>query len=397
MLALVLPLLLSPAAEAARPGPWSSWGQEALARAQRDDRPLLVVLGDSFCAPCRRAEADLTADADTVSFLAENLVGIRVDRFERPDVDDVLVTAAGVLGGSRNYPLAVLLTPDGRPFAVLAAAGSGDRPDAAGLKAFASRGALDYRKDRQRVESLARATLDSLRQAQRSATPSRPLDAATLKRARTGSVESFGSAVTAASDGAYPHASLRLLLEEQERTGDASLLRMAELALDFFAGLGEPRSLWDTALLLRASVAAHAATGKPLYRERAAALARSARALADPAGGFRAARGDAPSETDERVFAGWNGLMIGALAAAGRELDLKQDADTAREAALRVLARVGPLEELKRYARGTDSGGPALLEDYALLAEGSRESRGDRHRALLGSGAGRLLRHRRRP
>jgi uncharacterized protein YyaL (SSP411 family) len=333
--------------------PWSPWGHEAVTRARHEGRPVLVVLGDAQCAPCRRAEADVLADAATATLLADSVVGVRADRLERPDLDDLFRTTASLLGVEREYPLAVLLTADGRPFAARAGA-SGDLPS------FVRQGALDYVKDRARIDSLAAKTLESLRRAQRSEKPTGPLDAATLSRALAGATETLGADIAA---GSHPHAALRFLLEEQERRADANLLRMAGATLDYFATAGEPTDLRDLALFLKSYAEAYTATGKALYRERAAGLARSALQMADPGGGFRAREGD------ERVVSGWNGLAIGALAVSGRQLARKQDLEAAKQAAARLLARLGPADRLRRFARGSEPGGPAFLEDHAFLAE----------------------------
>src|SRR5262245_12120423 len=138
----MLPLLVFSLA-----GGWSPWGHEAMARAQREGRPVLVLIGDSRCEPCRRSEGDVLAGPAVATLLAESVVGIRAERLERPDLDDLFRTSASVLGAERTYPLAVLLTPDGRPFAAL----GGAVPDLAG---FVRRSAVDYGKDREHIESL---------------------------------------------------------------------------------------------------------------------------------------------------------------------------------------------------------------------------------------------------
>jgi uncharacterized protein YyaL (SSP411 family) len=128
-----------------------------------------------------------------------------------------------------------------------------------------------------------------------------------------------------------------------------------------------PESLAETALWIEAHARAFASGGAPGGRDRAAALAADAlRELRDPAGGFRASRDPA----DDRVLAAPNGLMIGALAVAGEALGRPDLLAAAREAAQRVLVRLGPPSRLAHGARGPAASGPAFLDDYAALALG---------------------------
>ncbi|HSB60212.1 MAG TPA: protein-disulfide reductase DsbD domain-containing protein, partial [Vicinamibacteria bacterium] len=133
-------------------------------------------------------------------------------------------------------------------------------------------------------------------------------------------------------------------------------------------------TLADNALLLRACALAHVATGEALFRDAAAGIARWALGMmSDPAGGFQAATwsdaGGAPAR-DPRVFAGANGLMIGALATSGARMDRAGDLEAARAAATAVIARLGPPAGLRRYALAAEAHGSAFLEDHAYLAEG---------------------------
>ncbi len=98
------------------PVDWHPWGPEALARAQREDRPLIVSIGYSACHWCHVMEHESFEDADTAALMNELFVCIKVDREERPDVDQIYMDTVTGLTGHGGWPLTVFCTPDGRPF-----------------------------------------------------------------------------------------------------------------------------------------------------------------------------------------------------------------------------------------------------------------------------------------
>jgi uncharacterized protein YyaL (SSP411 family) len=98
------------------PVDWHPWGAEALARAQREDRPLLVSIGYSACHWCHVMEHESFEDPDTAALMNDLFVCIKVDREERPDVDQIYMDTVTGLTGHGGWPLTVFCTPDGRPF-----------------------------------------------------------------------------------------------------------------------------------------------------------------------------------------------------------------------------------------------------------------------------------------
>ena len=98
------------------PVDWHPWGREALARAQREERPLLVSIGYSACHWCHVMEHESFEDPDTAALMNELFVCIKVDREERPDVDQIYMDTVTGLTGHGGWPLTVFCTPDGRPF-----------------------------------------------------------------------------------------------------------------------------------------------------------------------------------------------------------------------------------------------------------------------------------------
>jgi len=100
------------------PVDWYPWGDEALDRAQREDKPLLVSIGYSACHWCHVMERESFEDPEIAARMNEAFVCIKVDREERPDVDQIYMETALKLNGQGGWPLNAFCTPDGRPFFV---------------------------------------------------------------------------------------------------------------------------------------------------------------------------------------------------------------------------------------------------------------------------------------
>jgi uncharacterized protein YyaL (SSP411 family) len=98
------------------PVDWHAWGEEALARARKDGKPLLVSIGYSSCHWCHVMERESFEDEATAAVMNDLFVNVKVDREERPDVDAVYMDAVVALTGQGGWPLTVFLTPDGEPF-----------------------------------------------------------------------------------------------------------------------------------------------------------------------------------------------------------------------------------------------------------------------------------------
>ena len=103
-------------AHARNPVDWYPWGPEALARARDLDRPIFLSIGYAACHWCHVMERESFEDQGVAAYLNAHFVAVKVDREERPDLDDVYVAAVQALTGQGGWPLSVFLAPDGRPF-----------------------------------------------------------------------------------------------------------------------------------------------------------------------------------------------------------------------------------------------------------------------------------------
>src|SRR3954464_15807722 len=98
------------------PVDWRKWGAEAFEEARRRDVPVLLSVGYAACHWCHVMAHESFEDEATAAQMNENFVCVKVDREERPDVDNVYMTATQALTGQGGWPMTVFATPDGRPF-----------------------------------------------------------------------------------------------------------------------------------------------------------------------------------------------------------------------------------------------------------------------------------------
>jgi uncharacterized protein YyaL (SSP411 family) len=101
---------------AENPVDWYPWGEEALARAREEDRPMLLSIGYAACHWCHVMAHESFEDAETAALMNELFVNLKVDREERPDLDAVYMDAVVTLTGHGGWPMTVFLTPEGEPF-----------------------------------------------------------------------------------------------------------------------------------------------------------------------------------------------------------------------------------------------------------------------------------------
>jgi uncharacterized protein YyaL (SSP411 family) len=98
------------------PVDWFEWGSEALAKAATENKPILVSIGYSACHWCHVMERESFEQNDTAAIMNADFVCIKVDREERPDVDQIYMEAVQAMGVNGGWPLNVFLTPDQKPF-----------------------------------------------------------------------------------------------------------------------------------------------------------------------------------------------------------------------------------------------------------------------------------------
>ena len=281
------------------PVDWFPWGPEALQRARQMDRPIFLSIGYSACHWCHVMEHESFEDVEIARLLNEHFVSIKVDREERPDLDQIYMTAVQMLTGQGGWPMSVFLTPELKPFFAGTYFPADDRQGRPGFKRVLSTLVNWWQTRRQEIEQSAEAITAHLQTAGGVGRVSNlavkgdwqvgnlPHD--TIKNAATGLERVFDS--TYGGFGLapkFPHPMvLRFLLRAWSRSGDSNALHMVCLTLDQMAqggiydhlGGGFARystdgrwlvphfekMLYDNALLCPAYLEAFQATGESTY------------------------------------------------------------------------------------------------------------------------------------
>lgn len=98
------------------PVDWYEWGEEALQKAQKENKPLLISIGYASCHWCHVMEKESFMDTAVARVMNENFICIKVDREERPDIDNIYMNALQLLSANTGWPLHAFALPDGKPF-----------------------------------------------------------------------------------------------------------------------------------------------------------------------------------------------------------------------------------------------------------------------------------------
>src|SRR5688572_20796494 len=98
------------------PVDWYPWGEEAMARAKAEDKPIFLSIGYAACHWCHVMAHESFENAETAAFMNEHFINIKVDREERPDLDGIYMQAVQAMTGHGGWPMTMFLLPDGSPF-----------------------------------------------------------------------------------------------------------------------------------------------------------------------------------------------------------------------------------------------------------------------------------------
>src|SRR5512146_2652023 len=101
---------------AGNPVDWYPWGEEALEKARREDKPIFLSIGYAACHWCHVMAHESFEDPEIAALMNEHFVNIKVDREERPDLDNIYMGAVTAMTGQGGWPMSLFLTPDGKPF-----------------------------------------------------------------------------------------------------------------------------------------------------------------------------------------------------------------------------------------------------------------------------------------
>jgi hypothetical protein len=272
-----------------QPVSWHAWGEEAFARAQAEDKPILLDIGAVWCHWCHVMDRESYENAELAAILNEHFVAIKVDRDERPDVDARYQAAVSAISGQGGWPLTAFLTSTGKPYFGGTYFPADDRYGRPGFKRVLLTMAQVWRERREEALESASSVMAAVEQNESFSGRGGDLSLALAEKISGSILKQFDPRNGGfGSQPKFPHpGAIDLLIEVATRTGsvearDAALLTLTKMSqggvYDQLAGgfhrysVDErwvvphfEKMLYDNTELLRNYVHAYQSFGKPEF------------------------------------------------------------------------------------------------------------------------------------
>jgi len=319
------------------PVDWFAWGDEAFAKAKADDKPVLLSIGYSACHWCHVMERESFENEQIAALMNEHFVNIKVDREERPDLDEIYMNAVQMLTGRGGWPMTMFLTPDRKPFYGGTYFPPEDRGSMAGFPRILMGVSQAYRERPEDIQRSVAQFLSALERMSESAETAKTFSPTAI----ADGVEKISSAYDSDNGGLgqapkFPNAGVyELFLRHYQRSKTERYLEMVTHTLTKMAQGGIydhlgggfhrysvdakwlvphfEKMLYDNAQLVRSYALAYNATREPLFKSVVEDTLRYLlREMYHSEGGFYSTQ-DADSEGEEGKFFVWTAEEVNRL------------------------------------------------------------------------------------
>ncbi len=399
---------------------WYPWGDEALDRAQREKRPILLSIGYSACHWCHVMEHESFENEEIAALMNEHFVNIKVDREERPDLDEIYMNAVQMLTGRGGWPMTLFLTPEGKPFFGGTYFPPEDRYGVQGFPSILTAVAQVYREKPDQVATTVDKLVDGLNRLGAVTESDSILSSNTVR----GAAEQLADAYDHENGGLgrapkFPNVGvLALFLRVYWRTGEGryldmithTLKRMADGGIYDHLGGGFHRysvdekwmvphfekMIYDNAQLTRIYADLYRVTGEPRFKQVVEDnIEYLLREMVHPEGGFYSTQ-DADSEGDEGKYYVWDRAEVMSLLGEetgdifGRFYDVS---DVGNFEGKNILHPILTLDQAARYFKKEPAEIDAVINRSKAMLLEKRETRGKpfRDEKILASWNGLML------